>query len=77
MALTKEKLAPWHRWIACFEEGIGRPSYITLQDGWPFGYWFMGNDRRMWGCRSSPVALPGGDAARAAGEAHCPPSAPT
>jgi len=36
--------APWHRRIANFERVIGRPSYITIQDGWPFGYWFMGND---------------------------------
>ena len=44
MALTEQELAPWHRRIANFEHVIGRPSYITIQDGWPFGYWFMGND---------------------------------
>jgi hypothetical protein len=44
MALTEEELAPWRARIANFTREIGRPSYIALQDGWPFGYWFMGND---------------------------------
>jgi len=44
MALTEKEVAPWHRRIANFEHVIGRPSYITIQDGWPFGYGFMGND---------------------------------
>jgi hypothetical protein len=44
MALTEEKLAPWHQRIANFEQVIGRPSYIAIQNSWPFGYWFMGND---------------------------------
>ena len=29
---------------AHFEQKVGRPSYMTIQDGWAFGYWFMGND---------------------------------
>ena len=45
MTLTNKELAPWHRRIANFERVIGRPSYIAIQDGWPFRYWFMGNDR--------------------------------
>jgi len=32
------------RRIANFERVIGRPSYIAVQGGWPFGYWLMGND---------------------------------
>ena len=43
MALT-QGLAPWSARIANFKRVIGRPSYITSQDGWPFGYWFMGHD---------------------------------
>jgi len=41
MALTAEELAPRHRRIANFERVISRPSYIAIQDGWPFGYWFI------------------------------------
>ena len=39
MALTVEELAPWHLRKANFERVIGRTSYITIQDGWPFGSW--------------------------------------
>ena len=55
MALTEEELAPWHRRIANFERVIGRPSYIAIQDGWPFGYWFMGNDHSRDATIKAPI----------------------